>query len=342
MGLYYGMRMKSLVLFAVAVMVLLQHSFLAGAERNIIENAKAEGKLMFYATMGAVDAGKMTKAFEQKYPFIQVSVTRHGGGRMLSRILAEHSTGTHIVDVIDMAIWPAQVLTDRGLFMRYLSKEHAYYPDDRKDKNGLWTAQHMYLHVLAFNTKLLSRAELPRTYQDLLDPKWKGKMSLDTEDYAWFATVLDIMEREKGLQFMKELAKQNLKFRRGRSQDLALLAAGEFPLSVVQFADIIESQGKRKGAPVDWIALEPVVVRFEPIAIYVNAPHPNAAKLFVDFFLSEEGQKILRDVGRFPARPGFEPGWMPKGVKLRMVDPKKGSQFEEIVKEFNNIFLRAQ
>ena len=158
-------------------------------------------------------------------------------------------------------------------------------------------------NVIAYNTRMLKRNEVPKTDEELLNPKWKGKIGMDHTKPEWFAWKLKQMGEERGLTYMRKLGAQEFQLYAGLSVITNLLVAGEFPLVLNTYLHNVE-EVKRKGAPVDWLVQDPVFTKFQPLGIGSKAPHPNAAKLFSDFVLSEEGQKIIASFGRVPTRRG--------------------------------------
>lgn len=161
----------------------------------------------------------------------------------------------------------------------------------------------MMPNVIGYNTRLLKRNEVPKTDDKLLNPKWKGKIGMDHTKPEWFSWKLKRMGEEAGLAYMKKLGAQEFRLYSGLTILTSLLAAGEFPLVLNTYLHNVEDV-KRKGAPVDWVAQEPVFTKFQPIGVGAKAAHPNAARLFVDFMLGEEGQKIIASFGRVPTRRG--------------------------------------
>jgi iron(III) transport system substrate-binding protein len=158
-------------------------------------------------------------------------------------------------------------------------------------------------NVIGYNTRMVKRAEAPKSDEDLLNPKWKGKIGMDHSKPEWFSWKLKRMGEEKGLAYMKKLGAQDFRLYSGLTILTGLLAAGEFPLVLNTYLHNVED-AKRKGAPVDWVAQDPVFTKFQPIGIGAKAAHPNAARLYVDFMLGEEGQKIIASFGRVPTRRG--------------------------------------
>jgi iron(III) transport system substrate-binding protein len=185
----------------------------------------------------------------------------------------------------------------------------------------------------------VSKDAVPKSWEDLLDPKWKGgKICLDTRRHDWFYGMLEVMGADKGKRFMQQLRDQKLEFRQGNTLILQLLTAGEFPLAIT-YAHSVEYV-KAKGAPVDWVALDPMIAISQPIALYRHAPRPNAGKLFIDFVLSKEGAGLLREQQRIPARLDVEPltarldpnrlKLHPVNVSIEKLDPQGFRQFFSI------------
>src|SRR5436190_2132516 len=163
-----------------------------------------------------------------------------------------------------------------------------------------WTATYLSFWVQAYNTNLVRKQDLSRTYQDLLDPKWKGKLGFEARVPEWYATVAMDMGEEKGIRFFRELvAKNGISVRGGHTLLNNLVVAGDVPLALTMYQYITEG-AKRKGAPVDWFALEPVVGRMSGVGIARGAPHPNAALLFYEFMLSTEAQQLLLEMDYVP------------------------------------------
>ena len=228
-----------------------------------------------------------------------------------------------------------------GHLQRYASPQQGAFPTQFKDPQGYWTSFYVDPRVLAYNTRLVPRDQLPKAYEDLLLPKWKSKMGMDDAEYIMYGTLLEIMGRERGLSYMKRLGQQDLNIRSGHSLLTQLLVGGEFSLYIDGFGSNVE-QVKAQGAPIDWTALEPVIVSLYPVGMALNAPHPHSARLLIDFLLSKEGQEIGRTVGKIPGRSDVEPPYprLTKGLKLFPVPNSVADRYGEIVKEFREIFLK--
>src|SRR6185295_13496157 len=190
----------------------------------------------------------------------------------------------------------------------------------------------MNVHVLAYNTKLVTRDKAPKTYEDLLLPQWKGKMLSDTSE-QWGALMFQIMGKEKAIRHMRGLAKQGISLRRDSSAMRAqLISAGESSIDFDSTLGPVEDL-KKRGAPIDWIALSPAPVVTSAHAIAVKPPHPNAARLYLDYLLSREGQKAVLDTRRNVARSDLlQEQDAIKNLDLVPLDPNFGSNAEYYAK----------
>jgi iron(III) transport system substrate-binding protein len=304
----------------------------------VIAKAKEEKVFVYYSTTDIRDGTAMVHAFQKKYPFIEPKLLRLGSTQVVVKVLQEHRGGVHLFDVISATSFQFYEISKEGLFQKYESPERRAFAEDFKDKEGFWVSAYHNAGVMAYNTNLLKPQELPRSYDDLLDAKWKGKMLMDSRETEWYASMLQILGREKGLRLMRGLAKQDLSFRPGRTLITQVLASGEAPLAVNDYDHLVQS-AKKRGAPVESLPVTPVVSRVTPIALGRYAPHPNVGKLFIDFSLSEEGQKILRGFGRSSARSGIEPDDLQrKGIKLYVSDISLAKDYARYDKEFKEIF----
>jgi iron(III) transport system substrate-binding protein len=222
----------------------------------------------------------------------------------------------------------------------YRSPEAKAFPAKFKDTDDTWTGLVGNYVVIGYNTRFVPEANLPRDWLDLTQPYWKGKMAMDVEDYDWFGAMLEYFGPEKGRRLMEGLAKQQLSWRKGHSLLAQLVAAGEFYASLV-YAHRTQIT-KDRGAPIDWVKTsKPIVVSQNAVAILEKAPRPNAARLLVDFLMSEAGQKLLYDGGQIPLRSRVIPASSPLAAEQLDLHPVSGQvmeRFEQYKKEFNDIF----
>lgn len=275
-------------------------------QRALMEGAKKEQGLMVYTVLTLTDFDYLRMAFNRKYPYIRVDRLRMGGGKLFDIILTEHRAGKHLADVFTSGETITYPLVKAGVVGRYLSPERSGFGAETKDREGYWTAYFAYRWVFGYNTSLIAQERLPKTYFDLLDPFWKGKLAMDTDPHSWMVGIIKAYGKEKAVDYFRALARQGLHLRKGRTLRAQLMAAGEFPASVEQEVSKLV-QMKRQRAPLDYRYLENTPSTLTPVALARFAPHPHAAALYIDFLLSEEGQRLLGDLAYVPVRTGVRP-----------------------------------
>ena len=333
------MLVKGTILTLCALLtIILTAPLRANTHETLIEGAKKEGSLVLYTSMTVDQAQKLNDAFRVKYPFLQVHMFRAVGERLLTKIMTETQAGRFDFDVVQSAETQAYFLKKRNLLAKYHSPEVKNLQKGFFDSDGFWAAIYMMPNVIAYNTRMVKRNEVPVSDEDLLNPKWRGKIGMDHTKPEWFSWKLKRLGQDKGLAYMKRLGTQEFKLYSGLTIITGLLAAGEFPLVLNTYIHNAED-AKRKGAPVDWLAQDPVFTKFQPIGVAAKAPHPNAAKLFVDFMLSEEGQRIIASFGRVPTRRAV-PTTVQGLEKLTFVidEFSAGDDFNKNYEQFRNIF----
>ncbi len=310
---------------------------------KLVEGAKKEGQLLLYHSMNVQEGDKLLKRFQEKYPFIKTEMVRSDSQAGLNKILAEDRAKKHLCDVMSFPAMSIEVLKRKNLLAKYLSPNGKSYPEEFKDPDGYWISNYFQLHVMAYNTRLIAPKEVPRSYEDFLGPKWKGKIGMDANAFYWFAGVLKIMGEEKGLQYMKKLSDQNIRFD-GRILVVQLVAAGETSITMPVYNHRIE-QMKSDGAPLEWSALEPLIAEVNAPSISAHAPHPHTARLFIDFLLSKEGQEIIASFYRLPTRSDVEariPRAKAKGMKILPFDPAITDNYEKYVKLYREVLMKKQ
>ena len=279
----------------------------ANREKNLIEGAKKEGKLSFYTGLIVDQVVRPVKdAFEKEYPFIQVEFFRANAERLAQRVLAEHQAKRYEVDIISGSA-AATILQRAGMMQRFYSPPIAEYPPELKDPKGFWGSTNVYFMTLGYNTRAVKASELPKTYEDLLNPRWKGQMMWSTSRGSgapeFIGNILLSMGQEPGKAYLRKLKAQNVaKSTASARQILDLVIAGEYPLAI-QIFNHHAYISKGAGAPVDWQPLEPVTATNNSIGLAKTAPHPYASMLFLDFVLSKKGQRVFQAANYLPAHP---------------------------------------
>ncbi|HEV8342176.1 MAG TPA: extracellular solute-binding protein [Candidatus Binatia bacterium] len=326
--------------FATAVLSLPSISWSQGGpSQKIIEAAKKEGEVVWYTTMTLDQSKQVVDRFQKKYPFIKPTLFRTGGGPLLNKIMTEARGNLFAWDVVVGRGEMVLPLMERKLIASYQSPESKMIEEQLADKEGYWTAYYVNSYVLGWNTKLVKKEDVPRTYDALLNPKWKGgQISLDNEAYGMLEGLKRVWGKEKAIAYFKKLATQEPVLKRGNTERVQLAVAGEYSL-IVAYNQTIERMTQR-GAPIDWVALEPAVTQVNPVMLAAKAPHPNAARLFYDFIISKEGQEMLRGMQRIPVRKDVEPDppRLFRGFKWVIENPEDYKDFDATVKQYGDIF----
>jgi len=303
------------------------------------EPAESEKKMVWYTTIRSADAKMLIDEFRRRYPKIVAEYFRTGGPQLVERIFTEARAGKHLWDVFMNSAIYTQLLIERSMLAVYQSPESRFYRDGYKDPRGTWTSIYTNYAVSGYNTKLVAKDEVPKSYSDLLKPVWTGQIGMDAKSYEWFAVVVRGLGEEKGLSLMRQLAKNKVQLRNGRELVAQLVAAGEFKLALTAYSQNYETL-KLGGAPMDWVALNPVYANIHPIALSAKAPNPNAGKLFIDFLLSKVGQEILRAQKRIPDRIDTPPEIprLTEGIKPAFGSPEMYGEYNRYIKLFHEIF----
>jgi iron(III) transport system substrate-binding protein len=306
---------------------------------SLEREARKEGELVWYAAMGSDRAGELIKVFENRYPFLKLRFQPGGATRQLEQLLVEHRAKKHRADIINTRRSFVGVMAKAGAIARYRTPLRNALREGFTDKEGLVNGIYAQPRVFLFNTRMVPREKAPQSFDDLLDPRWRDKMGMDTTDYDWLASLIDFYGRSKALEFTGKLAKQRLNLRRGPTLLAQLAVAGEFPVVIDAFPEEV-MQMKNAKAPADFVFSEPFVPVKTPTTVSISsgAPHPHAAALFVDFLLSKPGQDIMVAQGRWASRR--DAGYFAdlKGKRMQIASPEWDDKQVELIKLYNNIF----
>jgi iron(III) transport system substrate-binding protein len=308
------------------------------AQQDLRQKAEAEGAVVFYASFNANDSKALADGFKQMYPKIDATFYRATESQLMERILTEGRAGKNLWDVVIATNFYGHNLKKRGMLAAYDSPERKHYRDGYKDADATWTSIYTNYAAFGFNTRGVSKNSVPKAHADLLKPEFTGHLGLESRAYEWFGTMVKAMGEEKGLSFMRQLAKQ-VQLRNGRTLIAQLVAAGEFKGALAAYSQTFEVL-KPAGAPVDWVYLNPVYANIHPTGISSKAPHPNAARLFMNFALSKRGQEIIRDVNRIPDRIDVLPkqSRLVEGITPVFAPVDVIENFERYAKTFHEIF----
>jgi iron(III) transport system substrate-binding protein len=277
----------------------------ADREQRLIEGAKKEKELAFYSSVPPEDIAALISAFDKKYG-VKVRVWRSDSEGILQRIISEAKARRFEVDIMAGSSSALEPLYRENLLQEVKSPYLADILPEAIAPHRQWVSIYLSTFVQAYNTNLVRQESLPKTYRDLLNPEWKGRIAIEAEDFDWFAQVVMDMGEARGLQLFRDIVATNgISVRKGHSLLTNLVAAGEVPLALTAYGFLAE-QAKRKGAPLDWFVIPPAIARSTAEGLARNAPHPYAAVLFYDFLISD-GQKILASRAFLPASRNVEP-----------------------------------
>jgi len=298
---------------------------------DLLAHAKKEKTVSLYTSMEARESRLIADAFQQRYPFLTVDIARVSSNRLLQKIDTEHRAGRNLFDVVITSGLEVRYLIKSGLIGPYVSPEAKAFFSDSKDPQGRWVDVYSSLRVFAHNTKLVSRDVTPKQYEDLLSPRWKGQIGLPSKEYSWFATAMRALGKDGGKQFMDGLGKQKPNYRPSHVLVLQLIAAGEFNLGLVYQHQL--ERYKKLAAPVELTPLPFATKNIHPIALAVQAPHANAAKLLINFILSKETQTMVRSFGRTVSRADIAQDEINK-FKVVVEEIELADRMNEIVADY--------
>jgi len=317
----------------------------AERQARMLEGAKKESGLVWYSSTTAEDALALTKKFHEQHPAIQINHFRSSSEKLLERILTESRAHAFKADLVSLPELELSIMIKRKLLARYEGVENSLYPPESKDPHGYWTGLYTSAWVPAHNTKLVAKDAAPKSYRDLLNPKWKGGIAMDNEPYNWFVVSLRYLERRDGqeaaLDYMKKLAAQQMQWRKGHSLIGQLMAAGEFPLAAELQVHTVE-RAKAQGAPVEWSVLDGVIP-ISKVAAAITSTGANiyTSALFYDFLLSRPGMETIRASRRIPTRPDVTAPYL-KPYKLLPFEQSVMDEFDKYVTLFRDIFKPGQ
>jgi iron(III) transport system substrate-binding protein len=310
---------RSLVLAQTDTSTIAEIALYAGSDRTarLIAGAKKEGAVNLYASAPNDDLSALAAVFEKKYG-IKVRIWRGSSENILQRGVTEARAGRYEADVFETNGAEMESLHREKLLQEVKSPLFADLIPAAILPHREWIGTRVNIFVAAYNTKLVSKDELPKRYQDLLQPKWKGRLGIEADDFDWFAAIVTDLGEAAGLKLFRDIAAANgISVRKGHTLLANLVVSGEVPLALTVYQYKAE-QLKNDGAPIDWFVIPPAIARFQGVGLARRAPHPHAGILFYDFLLSD-GQELLlrRDYSPSNKRLKSATAELP----LKMVDP---------------------
>ncbi len=291
-----------------------------GADRHdrMLAKARAEGSLNLYATMGQEQIGVLAAEFEKKYG-IKINVWRANSESVLRRAATEAKGGRFEVDVIESNGFELESLHTEQLTQALDTPNAAQMIAEALPAHREWIGNRANLFVFAYNSQRVRVEELPKSYTDLLDPRWKGRLTAESDNIDWFHTVGQALGEERAVKLFGDIVRVNgIQLRKGHPLLASLTASGEVTAVMATYNYFIEKLRKEKSAPVNWVAVAPAVARVSGLAMSRRAPHPNAAMLFIDFMLTD-AQRMMPAMDLIPAARA-EKG-LPVGIDWKFVNP---------------------
>lgn len=337
------MRMK--LCFLIFALTAVWVSASAAQESQLLQAAKKEGKVVWYTSLALPSSTAIAHAFRTRYAGIEVEVNRTGSQRVLQRVMQEAGAGIKNVDVIHTSdAGHFVLLKDKGMLLKYVPKGVEPFPAGFKDKDGFYFGMRATLSVIAYNPKIVLERDAPKTWKDLLNPKWKGKMVTAHPGYSGIImTHVLALVNLYGWDYFKELAKNSLHIVQSANDPAEVVASGERPVGV-NGSEYFYYKVQKQGNPIKILyPKEGIPLIVSPVAIAKDAPHPNAAKLFSEFIFAKESQQLLADrEGLYTGHPEVTyPADKPKLKELKLL-PADPDELEkrnaEIKKRFVEFF----
>jgi len=298
----------------------------SGADRTdrILAGAKKEGVVNVYTSETVDDLAALSAAFQSKYG-VKLNVWRGSAENILQRTVVEARGGRFDVDAIETGATTMESLQREQLLQAVSSPALVDLKPEAIRPHHEWTGTRYNVLVAAYNIGAVNKADLPKTYEDLTQPKWKGKLGIEAESSDWFGALIVALGEEQGLAlFRKIVATNGMSARKGHTLLANLVISGEVPLAISTYLYKV-AQLKSRAAPIDWLRIPPVVARFEGAGVARRAPHPYAAMLYLDFMLTD-AQAMLAKRHFSPASAKVLPdpdAALPAGTRPIFLDPAK-------------------
>ena len=311
----------------------------ADRDKRVLEGARKERQAVIYTSLNLKDSVPIIEVFQKKYG-VKVELWRSSSERVLQRAIAEARAGRFTADGFELNGPELEALYREGLLEEFYSPQFANLPPAAFPKHRHYAADRFNFFTIAYNTNLVKPDEVPNSYEDLVHPRWVGRIGIEASDTDWFGSIVKAMGEEKGLALFRKLAQMKPQIRTGHTLIAELVAAGEIPLA----ATIYNHNAERllvNGAPIKWKALKPTFGRPNAVAVAKHAERPHAALLFADFMLSLEGQTLIKKRNRVPASPKVESNL--NDFPYEMIDPVVVlDEAEKWEKLWSELFLKGQ
>ena len=334
---------RSLLLALLGMLIFCQPVFAwtrSVPDAQLVEDAKKEKKLVFYSTVDLPQTVDVAYQFVQKYPFLRIELLPSEAETLVKKVQNEARSGNSTWDVLIGGSGLLQPLLEENLVASYHSPQRGGISNALIDSEGFWSGFYVNPYLLGYSTTLVKEEEIPRSYDELLDPRWKGnRIAIDSTAHGLLRGLAAAWGEDKAVAYLKRLAGQQPVMAVASIMAVDSMHTGKVSM-VIARAPVIQGYKKKLRSPIDWVSLDPVVAQIDAVMLSAQSPHPNAARLFVDFALSREGQGALASVQQIPVRRDMEP--RPEAVfhghKWFVERPDKHVNFYHTVKLFREIF----
>ena len=292
---------------------------------RLIAGARKEGELMLYSSLTQEDQLRLAEDFRKRYG-VTLKFWRGSQAHILQRVTSETRAGRFDFDVLETNAPQLEAIAREGLLQRMDSPlaEQELMPETIP-AHGEWMPDRLNLVVYAYNTAAVKPGDIPKTWPELLDARWKDRIGMESTNVEWFATVVESMGEDVGLEHFRRMGDNGVAVRTGHTHSTGRVIAGEIPVMMGVYSHDVDRM-KVKGAPIDWFVIAPAVVLPSAVAVSRRAPHPHAAALFYDYMLTD-GQRFYTEVHRVPANRNYDSAvrrLVRGGQSFRVVNSQRG------------------
>jgi iron(III) transport system substrate-binding protein len=302
--------------------------------QRLAVGAKKEGSLTLYTSIPEKDMAVLAADFDRRYG-VKLKLWRASSVKVLARAAAEARANRWDFDAVAIASPEMEAMHRERLLQEVRSSHHADLAPDAMPAHRAWVPQFLNVFVQAYNTSKVRKDELPKSYAELADPRWKGRLGVEASDGEWYCGVLKHLGEEKGAKIFRDIvATAGWSVRSGHTLLANMVASGEIPLALTAYSYRIE-QLKRAGAPVEWFGIDPVVGRANGAGVSRRPPHPHAALLFYEYLISD-AQALMAQMDYLPASTKLASSLAK--VKIRFIDPRTPiDELERCAKAFDEL-----
>ncbi|HYG85423.1 MAG TPA: extracellular solute-binding protein [Azospirillum sp.] len=311
----------------------------------LVQAALKEGKVMAYGELITPTWRSIKEGFEKKYPGITMEFVYLSGAPMMNRIMSEQDAGRYVADILALDTLRLPALLEKGYLANYVSPQQQHYEKSWwSDPPGYWIQNHVYLAGIMYNKKIVPAAEAPKSFEDLLDPKWTGKIAMvspvanDLMLYLFAGLIRDMGEERAFALFEKLAAQKPYIFGPGGIRVSQGVNTGEFPIGV-GFIGHVYSVGSGESGNMGLVPTKPTYAVSGPgIAVMAHAPNPNAARLLVDYMHSKEVQEMIASLGYFSSYPNIKAQPSMEGLSVTVAPSPQGDAAATLRARIQKIF----